>query len=98
MIVMEKSEAIIGFSSGIGLVLIIVIFLSIFLSKIKSNYGIFDFNWNYSEAEIKHPNGSVEKVEVKKWWDYNDDQLQVLTKDGRIILTHSVNVVLIGKE
>ena len=98
MIVMEKSDAIIGLSAVIVLVLIIVVILSVFLSKIKSNYGILDFNWNYSEAEIKYPNGSVEKVEIKKWWDYDGDQLQVLTKDGRIILTHSVNVVLIGKE
>lgn len=62
------------------------------------NMGILDFNYKFDKAEIRHPDGSAETVEVKKWWNYDDgDQVQVLTKDGRIILTHSMNVVLIGR-
>lgn len=61
------------------------------------NMGIFDFNYKFEKAEIRHFDGSVETVEVKKWWNYDkSDQVQILTKDGRIILTHSMNVVLIG--
>ena len=78
---------------------IIAITSAALLAVSGCNMGLIDCYYKFEKAEISHFDGSVETVEVKKWWNYDkSDQVQVLTKDGRIILTHSVNVVLIGRE
>lgn len=60
------------------------------------NKDLFDTVYSYDYAIISLPDGSVEKVEIKQWTDYEDgDQLQITAKDGTIYLVHSHNCVLV---
>ena len=60
------------------------------------NKDLFDTVYSYDYAIISFPDGSVEKVEIKQWTDYEDgDQLQITAKDGTIYLVHSHNCVLV---
>lgn len=61
------------------------------------NQGIFDFNLKFNKAYVRFPDGSTHTFKVKKWWDYEGDQIQILTDTGRILLFHMNNVVLEGR-
>ena len=62
------------------------------------NKQIFDFKYKFDEAIIDYGDRS-ELVYVDKWADFEQsDMIQIVTKDGRVLLTHSSRVVLIGKK
>lgn len=58
-----------------------------------------DTTWNYNTAIIKSGfDGFAGKVRIKSWRDYeNSDMIQITTQDGRTMLTHSVNVMLVNE-
>lgn len=47
----------------------------------------------FTHAIIKIEDG-YERVEVERWTDLDDGLIQIVTKDGRIYLSNSLNVVL----
>lgn len=60
------------------------------------NYQMVDLNYSFDYAYISYGDGTVEKVEVASWRDYEDgDQIQITGKDGTVYLVHSENCVLI---
>ena len=59
------------------------------------NYNMLDMNYTFDRAIIKLQNGEVLEVEVKKWTDYDGEQLQIETPDGKLYLTSSYNCTLI---
>lgn len=62
------------------------------------NRQIVDLKWEYKYAWIRWPDGTNEKIEIKKWMDYEQsDMIQVIDKNDKVYLTHSCNVVLISK-
>lgn len=62
------------------------------------NQQIFDFNFKFTKAYCKWPDGSYRVIEVEKWTDYADgDQIQVIGKDGKVYLFHSANIVLVNE-
>jgi hypothetical protein len=77
-----------------ALVLLIITIICLF-SGCGWNKQIIDLNYNYDTAIIELPNGTVETVAVKKWNDYEGDQIQVVSKDGTVYLVHSSDCVLI---
>lgn len=57
------------------------------------NKQVIDPTYEYSQAQIKMPDGTVIEGKVDSWNDYEGDQLQVKI-NGTTYLVHSSNVVL----
>lgn len=57
------------------------------------NKQVIDLTYEYSQAQIKMPDGTVVEGKVDSWNDYEGDQLQVKI-NGTTYLVHSSNVVL----
>lgn len=57
------------------------------------NKQVVDLTYEYSQAQIKMPDGTVIEGKVDSWNDYEGDQLQVKI-NGTTYLVHSSNVVL----
>ena len=57
---------------------------------------MFDGVYTFDYAYISYGDGTVEKVEVASWRDYEDsDQIQITSTDGTVYLVHSENCVLV---
>ncbi|MBR5369753.1 MAG: hypothetical protein IK137_00445 [Bacilli bacterium] len=61
------------------------------------NQQVMDFELKYNKAIIFHENTAT-IVEVKHWNDYEGEQLQLITKDGLVIVTSSYDTKLINDE
>ena len=60
------------------------------------NKQLFDFDYTFTRAMIRLPDGSVVDGAVESWRDFEDgDQLQIKI-DGVTYLVHSTNVALIN--
>lgn len=57
------------------------------------NKQMVDLTYEYSQAQIKMPDGTVIEGKVDSWNDYEGDQLQVKI-NGTTYLVHSSNVIL----
>lgn len=57
------------------------------------NKQMIDLTYEYSQAQIKMPDGTVIEGKVDSWNDYEGDQLQVKI-NGTTYLVHSSNVIL----
>lgn len=59
-------------------------------------YQVADFEYGFTHAYISYGDGTVEKIEIKSWRDYEDsDQIQVTATDGRVYLASAYNCVLV---
>ena len=61
------------------------------------NMDMLDTTYTYDYAIISFPDGTVKKIEIKKWCDYEGEQIQIESKDGKIYLVNSMNCVLVQK-
>lgn len=59
------------------------------------NKDNFDFVRGYNRAIIKLANDEVIEVKVKKWTDYDGEQIQITAEDGTVYLTSSFRCDLI---
>ena len=59
------------------------------------NQQLVDTQYTYNKAIIGFPDGSVKEVEVKKWNDYDDTSIQIISEEGEVYLTDLKNVVLL---
>ena len=63
------------------------------------NKDIFDTEYSFTKAMVLMPDGTVETFTVTSWTDYSDsDMVQFKTTGGKVYLTHSSNVLLIGDD
>lgn len=79
-------------------IIALVIVLIVAFSLCGCNYAGYDFNdtnYHFDKAIIKMPDGSIEKVEVKKWADSEGEQLTITDTDGNRYLVSSINCILI---
>lgn len=77
-------------------IIALLIFICITLALVSCNYQVVDFNYNFDYAYISYGDGTVKKVEVASWRDYEDgEQIQVTDTDGNIYLVSSFNCVLV---
>lgn len=58
------------------------------------NYDLIDTNFTYNKA-ICEINGKYEEIEIKKWTDYEGEQIQIIGKDGNVYLMSINNCTLI---
>ena len=45
------------------------------------NQQLVDTQYTYNKAIIGFPDGSVKEVEVKKWNDYDDTSIQIISEE-----------------
>ena len=58
------------------------------------NKTMFDTEYTFDKAVINLGDKTI-TVSVDKWNDYDGEQLQIITKDGTVILTSSYNCILL---
>ena len=59
------------------------------------NIDMFDTNYTYHYAITRWPDGSMKKIEVEQWADYEGEQIQIISTDGNIYLLSMNNTVLV---
>ena len=80
----------------ISFVIFSLILLGIVGVLASCNYDIIDTNYSFDYAYISYGDGTVEKVKIKSWRDYEDgEQIQITSTDGDVYLVNSYNCVLI---
>ncbi len=63
------------------------------------NIDLLDTNYTYDYALVKWPDGTMKKIEVKQWRDYEDgEQVQIIARDGKIYLISMNNAVLVREK
>lgn len=77
-------------------VLTVLMIVLIMVGLTGCNRQLVDTTYNFNEAIVSLPDGSVISGKVQSWRDYEGDQIQVKI-DGVTYLLHSSNVVLINK-
>lgn len=58
------------------------------------NYELIDTMYEYDKAIISIPDGTVVECEIKKWTDYEGEQVQIYDTQGNVYLVSSYNCVL----
>lgn len=76
--------------------LIIFVVLAMMLMLVSCNKQIFDTTFKFDRAVVKMPSGIIMEIELKKWADYDGEQLQLVSIDGTVYLVSSYNCVLIA--
>ena len=65
------------------------------LTGCSCNKQIMDFKYSFNKAIIF--NGDTATIiEIQKWNDYDGEQIQLITKDGAVIVTSSFDTKLIN--
>ena len=59
------------------------------------NLDMLDMNYTFDTAVIRWPDGTVKEIKIKKWRDYEGEQIQIIGKDGKTYLVSMNNAVLI---
>lgn len=59
------------------------------------NLDMFDMNYTYHYAITRWPDGTVKKIEVEQWSDYEGEQIQIISTDGNIYLLSMNSTVLV---
>lgn len=86
-------KRIVGFIMGIILTIGVMVFS---LSACGFNKQIFDLNYEYDAAIVNMFDGTSKEVVIKKWKDYEGEQLQFVDSEGNTWLVSSVNCHLIN--
>lgn len=64
---------------------IILLIISILALTGCGNHDMWDKNYTFDYAEC-YLNGEYQKYEIKKWSDYEGEQIQIVAKDGNTYL------------
>lgn len=76
--------------------ILIATLLALVISISACNYQMVDLNYKFDYAYISYGDGTVEKVEIASWRDYEDgDQIQITGTDGTVYLVHSESCILV---
>ena len=59
------------------------------------NLDMLDMNYTFDTAVIRWPDGTVKEIKIKKWCDYEGEQIQIISTDGNIYLLSMNNTVLV---
>lgn len=81
----------------IEIVAIIVAIILILFGLTGCNQQILDLNYTYDKA-ICEIGDEYKEIEIKKWNDYDGEQLQIVDKDNNVYLVSSFNCTLIKED
>ena len=77
-------------------ILCIIILAPYLFPRIFGNKTMIDFKYQYNKA-ITSINGEKIEIEIDTWKDYEGEQIQIISKDGKVYLLSSFNTLLIGE-
>lgn len=77
-------------------ILCAVLLLTTMFSLASCNRGMTDFNYKFDYAYVYCGNNLIAEGTVEKWWDYENSDMVQVKIDGKVYLTHSANVILVG--
>lgn len=75
------------------IILIIMIFVLMIGINGCGNYGLVDTNYTFEYVHL-HKTGKCYKI--KKWFDYEGEQLQVVFEDDTVLIVSNINADLIN--
>lgn len=85
---------------GVSVIICVLIIVSLicisFFPQIAGNKSWIDTQYRFTKAYITTGNQVIE-VDIKKWNDYEGEQIQIISKDGTVYLVSSFNTVLISE-
>lgn len=81
----------------IAIILSIILMLGLFSGCAGSNRQIVDFNYEYNTAVIDMFDGTTKTIKIKKWRDYEGEQIQITDENGDVWLVSSINCHLINE-
>lgn len=61
------------------------------------NYKMVDFEYDFDTAIIIN-DGVATIIDIKNWTDYDGEQIQIITKDGTILVTSSFDTKLMNSK
>ena len=61
------------------------------------NQSLFDTTYSFEYVQIAMPDGSVVEGKVQSWFDYEDSDIVQVKVEGKVYLTHYMNVVLVSE-
>lgn len=59
------------------------------------NYSMVDLQYEFDYALVRFPDGSTETIKIKRWMDYDGEQIQIVAEDGTVYVFCSTNCVLV---
>ncbi len=65
-------------------------------SRTAGNKTAVDMNYTFKKAIIFMNDEKIE-LDVKTWRDYDGEQIQIVTEDGKVYLTSAFNTILINE-
>lgn len=80
---------------GIGLCVLLAIGAAIYPS-VAGNKSLLDVNHNFTKA-ITYIGEEKIELDIESWKDYEGEQIQIKTADGKVYLVSSLNTILIGE-
>lgn len=78
----------------ITILAVIVVGIMILFGLTGCNYQMVDLNYSYDRAICKVGN-ELKEIKIKKWTDYDGEQLQIIDYDDNVYLVSSFNCTLI---
>lgn len=60
------------------------------------NKDAFDFNYTFNKA-ITYVGDERIELDIESWTDYEGEQIQIVTPDGKVYLVSGLNTMLIGE-
>ena len=80
----------------IGVIFVIALLFGVGIPSILGNRSLVDTKFKYNKAIVNIGEETIE-IEISKWKDYDGEQIQVWSKDGKVYLFSSFNSVLVGE-
>lgn len=70
---------------------------TIFTLSSCGNMQIIDTTYTFDYALVRFPDGDTKKIEIESWSDYDGEQIQIRSTDGKTYLVNSVNCILVSE-
>ena len=77
------------------IVLLGIIILGGCLLLTGCNKQIIDTKYTFNRAIVTLNDGTRMEIEIKKWKDFDGEQIQIVSTDGTVYLVSSYNTILI---
>lgn len=73
--------------------ILMLVIVAIAVMFTACNKEVFDVQYKFTNAYVKVGEDWID-VEVKKWTDYEGEQIQLTLKDGTVLVVNSMNLIL----
>lgn len=77
------------------LILFIIILAAILFCCTGCNKQVFDFEYTFDTVHIYETGKCYKIKKIKKWKDFEDDQLQFVLEDDTVIVVHSTDCAMV---